>query len=835
MGNEKGWGVSLAQNRTEKRVNITGKGIKITFAATAAVLLTGLFLTGCSSDPQPPSSDKVQGKLLILQAYGNSGVDSPAGVSHSFVELYNISGKAIKLDGISLYYADGISGDNVTEDKPWERIALTGTIPAKGSFLIVGKKHDDLSNTRYTITDDYGDINDNNVTLNRRGFKAALIKGSAALTVQNPFTAGNNGKPVSGYIDMVGAVNNSSANPPDNIFGYEEAPARNSASAAIRRANLVDTDDNAADFEQIRYASDGITDEELEVRRPRNSTAGSWDPFEEPAGPQNPTVVGAESQYAGKLLIWQAGAATDGAIGNSFIELYNTTGSEIDLSAFSLQYGATGTNWGVINLTGKIPSKHSYLVIGDRAADESAIRLDIDQADQTVPGFQLSNNGFKIALMANQHKLTVDDPFNMTGGKAADYVDMLGAWNASASGVDAGETTAFSPISKQASARRNSLTDTNDNSADFVRIDYRTSGVSDTELALLKPKSTHYGEWNPVTGVKKDKPPTDVTITGAGVSSGKLGLMKEAVVTLSAHLVPADADTAGITYSWTVSPADVLTYGSTTGSAFALTASDTGTATVTLTVSGGALSGSKTDSIQVTVSTGTAQLMILQVYGMHADNDSASTHSFIELYNNSNAAIDLSTYSVHWANGPSTNANAPAEKNVWYKINLSGNIPAKGSYLILGKQVVDAATIADASTNGRLDLTAVTADVNDSAFLMSNRSYQVALMSNQIDISVANPWGDAACIDLVSAINTAGTDSVTAAKGATDLAAVNAASGGASTISKQKSWRRTSLTITDVTLTDFTSKQYSTIGADEIAKFRPRTAAETASGYIPQF
>jgi hypothetical protein len=504
------------------------KRLKDTIMVIIAVLVAGLFVIGCSNNDEkqngtiPNDTVKVQGNLLILQAYGNAGEGSPGGVSHSFVELYNISDKAINLSGISLYYADGIRGENVTEDAPWQKIALTGSIPAKGSFLILGKKHDDLSGTRYKITDGYGDINNNDLTLSRRGFKVALIKGSASLTVQNPFTAGSGGKPISGYIDMVGSLNDPNASPPDHIFGYETAPARNSASEAVRRADLKDYDNNSTDFIAARYASTGagaFTNEMLEVRKPRNSKAGAWSPFAEPAPP--------------------------------------------------------------------------------------------------------------------------------------------------------------------------------------------------------------------------------------------------------------------------------------------------------------------------TISENT--LLIFQVFGMHADNDSAPTHSFIELYNNSNAAVDLSTYSVHWANGLSTSTNAPAEKDVWHKIDLSGNIPAKGSYLILGKQVVDAAIIADVSTNGRLDLTAVTADINAPTFLMSNRSYKVALMSNQNAISVANPWGNAACIDLVSAINTAGTDSVTAAKGDADLNAVNAASGGANTISKQKSYRRTSLTVIDVTLTDFTTKQYSTISADEIEKFRPRTAAETASGYTPQF
>jgi hypothetical protein len=291
----------------------------------AAVLFSCVMLMGCTTD-DPDTEDPVnpQGKVIILQAYGNAGDGSPAGVSHSFVELYNISDKAIKLSGVSLYYANGTtvdSGTNTpTEDGAWERISLDGkTIPATGSFLILGAKHNNLNSTRYTITDGSGDINDDNLSLSRRGFKVALIKSTAPLTVQNPFDTDGNEAKVSGYIDMVGAANDYQGR--DLIFGFETAPARNSASEAVRRADIIDYDNNSTDFIAARYASGGMSDEEFEVRKPRNSSVGKWDPFEDPAE-LPPTVVGTPSALATKLLILQVygtGTATDGAVSHSFI------------------------------------------------------------------------------------------------------------------------------------------------------------------------------------------------------------------------------------------------------------------------------------------------------------------------------------------------------------------------------------------------------------------------------------------------------------------------------------------------------------------------------------
>ena len=473
-------------------------------AAILTVLFSCLFLMGCPDDKNIDTGNKFEaGDFIILQANGSSS--DAAGASHSFVELYNTTGEAISLDGIGLYYADGTtvpSGqtNTATEDGAWKRISLDGkTIPAGGSFLVLGPKQS--TSARYQIPANSGDINDSNFTLSNRAFKAALIQSTKPLTVQDPFT-GNGGKPIAGYIDMVGAANDYQGR--DLIFGFETAPARNSASEAVRRQDAMDTDDNSMDFIAARYASTGegaFTDEVLEVRKPRNSSAGAWDPFEEPAAPpppENPTVAGTPSALATKLLILQVygtGTDNDGAVSHSFIELYNNTDSAINLNTYSLQYAnTTGANWTVINLTGTIPAKGSYLVRGNN--NNAGGRLQLGAADQNVE-FYLDNRNFKVALMANQQKLTVENPFAMTGGKAKDYVDMVGVKNGNNDNIDGYETALAQVISKQAAARRSSLTDTDNNSTDFVRIDYRTTGATDAQVTQYRPRSSSNGTWTP--------------------------------------------------------------------------------------------------------------------------------------------------------------------------------------------------------------------------------------------------------------------------------------------------------------------------------------------------
>ena len=510
------------------------KKLKIAMTVVFTVLFSCLFIMGCPDENTDTVKMIEAGDLIILQAYGSSG--NAAGVSHSFVELYNTTDKAIELDGISLYYADGTtvgSGqiNEAAEDDAWKRISLSGKIPSGGSFLILGPKQSPTA-ARYQITDSYGDINDDNFTLSNRAFKVALIKSTAELTAQNPFTD-NDGKPVSGYIDMVGAANDYQGR--DLIFGFETLPARNSASEAVRRLDLTDRDNNRGksttfpdadgDFTSIRYSppSDtGISDEELEVFKPRNSSAGKWDPFAKPKGEYEglpETQAGAASAHAGKLLILQIGASADddNNISHSFVELFNAGNTTIDLSGITLQYAA-GTKvsseatedgkWEKIDLTGSIEAGYSFLILGAKRSTNQnpALNITANYGDMNIDTFKLDNRAVKVALIQNADLLTVQNPFNMNGqgGKAAGYVDMIGVinddtdqifgWEGSAADAPAG--TAPFRITKQVGVRRTSLTDTNVNKTDFAAVTY--SGISKAKKDIMRPKNHAHGSWNPL-------------------------------------------------------------------------------------------------------------------------------------------------------------------------------------------------------------------------------------------------------------------------------------------------------------------------------------------------
>ena len=68
-----------------------------------------------------------------------------------------------------------------------------------------------------------------------------------------------------------------------------------------------------------------------------------------------------------------------------------------------------------------------------------------------------------------------------------------------------------------------------------------------------------------------------------------------------------------------------------------------------------------------------SQVVINEVYGGGGNSGATYKNDFIELYNNSNAAVSLAGWSVQYASAAGTS---------WTATNLTGSIPANGYYLI---------------------------------------------------------------------------------------------------------------------------------------------------------
>ncbi|WP_169507413.1 choice-of-anchor I family protein [Paenibacillus harenae] len=244
-----------------------------------------------------------------------------------------------------------------------------------------------------------------------------------------------------------------------------------------------------------------------------------WTLTNNPNNPQQPVAAGTPYTADGKydvtvphIIINQVyggglKTAADTYASNGFVELYNPTNSDIDLSGWSLQYADRGSNattgptqpWSKLDLTGTIKARSSYLIAGAATgASPDNLKIDLSaKADQNWNRF-INNKGLKVALMSNQTLLTDANPFV---AKPAGYVDLLGTGsNDSGSDIDGFETAypsgSAEGTSKKKAIRRVDLTDTDNNKANFEQIDY--SEASTDTVALYGPRSGSDGEWGVV-------------------------------------------------------------------------------------------------------------------------------------------------------------------------------------------------------------------------------------------------------------------------------------------------------------------------------------------------
>ncbi|MCL2488747.1 MAG: CotH kinase family protein, partial [Oscillospiraceae bacterium] len=400
--------------------------------------------------------------VIINQVYGRSD-NTDAAISHSFIELYNPTDNPVSLNGWSLQY--------VKDGDGWNRLRLEGVINAKSSFLVRAfSSEGENSGTRYQINEFDQEWVGRQISNNC--FKVALVNSTATLSVVDP-----SGLP--GVIDFVGSEGT------DAYEGRGPASEAISKQKTIRRVNFSDTDDNWFDFEMLDYRSTGISDAVLELVRPRSSFDGPWG-TEDMTVPYPHLIINQAYARDAKL----HSTADPVAISHSFIELYNPTNSPVDLDGWSLQYTKNGVSWKKVDLEGTIPARNSYLVRA-HSADGKFSRYNISVFDLHWEQ-KIDNDTFKIALVNNDELLTRPKPTALDG-----VVDLLGARNTPPDDVVdffEGKDPATG-ISKQRAARRIRFSDTDRNAVDFEALDYRSSGISNTKLAEVKPRSLADGMW----------------------------------------------------------------------------------------------------------------------------------------------------------------------------------------------------------------------------------------------------------------------------------------------------------------------------------------------------
>ena len=220
--------------------------------------------------PPPPEDVPLAERIIILQA-NRSGNDNGGGggFQAALVELFNLTDGTINLAGYYLHFGSG-TGTAADPATTWNYVVpLTGTIPARSSFLVVSRTDtNDVFRADLPVADQEADFI-LNATANH--WSVALMTRSTPFT-GNPFT---DEALWSYYVDMLGAGSNAAS---------ETAFASTSQPQGPRRRSIVDTNNNGADFGQADFrghwgGTARTPNAELYRIWPRNSSAGAWDPI----------------------------------------------------------------------------------------------------------------------------------------------------------------------------------------------------------------------------------------------------------------------------------------------------------------------------------------------------------------------------------------------------------------------------------------------------------------------------------------------------------------------------------------------------------------------------
>ena len=419
--------------------------------------------------------------------------------------------------------------------------------------------------------------------------------------------------------------------------------------------------------------------------------------------------------YTGLIINQVYGGGKDAACSHHFVELYNKSSKAINLEGVSL-YGATykAPAWQHIQLSGTIPPKCSYLIRGVESTNPIVM---IDNYDlQTTLKL---DKAMKVFLIASTNPDLLDgivNPWNIDGAfkQIEGYIDGFGCHGNSGNvegsdkdmidgfeteapgGGDPGTTVVgCGGNSKQTSMRRKNFVDTDVNSEDFEALRYANFNTDPT-LKDKQPRWVAYGPWdaNDKFGGESDVTGT-VTINYVDTNGDKVANpVVETKLSLGQHIFNA---------------IEVLGY------------SIVGDTSKTVTISEDNL----VQEISFTYSRNEVEsrkgLIINQYYGGGSGiNTGSVSHAFIELYNSGNETISLEGKSIHYT--------ATAKSGIWEKLELTGEVPAKHSFLIRCAHTNQGATVPPV-----LDLNDYEADMEWDMFII-NKGVTVALMNNTEDI-----------------------------------------------------------------------------------------------------
>jgi uncharacterized protein len=441
--------------------------------------------------------------VVISQVYGGGG-NSGAPYTHDFVELFNRSGSAVSLAGMSIQYASATGVGNFGANSG-QLTELPNVTLQPGQYYLV-QQAAGAGNGVPLPTPDLVDATP--IAMAAGAGKVALVNGATSLGC-NGGSAVCSPEQLARIIDLVGYGN-------ANFFeGTAAAPTLSNTTAGLRAGDgCTDTNDNAADFAAVAPA-------------PRNTAT---DPNPCGDGPVGPILIISQ--------VYGGGGNSGAQYRNDFVEVFNRGDAPANLSGLSIQYtSATGTgNFGAnANLLTVLPDVQ--LQPGQYHLVQQAAGANLDAeplpAPDSIGTIGMSATAGKVALVDGTTGLGCNGSSTVCTPEQLDrIIDLVGFGNANFfEGSGAAPT-----LNNNTAAIRDEggCVDTDDNAADFGTVSPPTPRNSASPL-------------NPCGATPPPNEPIVPVCEDLTVARGEAGS-----VTLSA----SDADGTVVDASITSTPVD---------------------------------------------------------------------------------------------------------------------------------------------------------------------------------------------------------------------------------------------------------------------------------------
>lgn len=169
--------------------------------------------------------------------------------------------------------------------------------------------------------------------------------------------------------------------------------------------------------------------------------------------------------------VYARGGSANQPFTNKFVELFNPTGSAINLGGYSVQYrsaGGTGNAGTVVALTGEIPAGGHYLIAGG-SNNNGANGVALPAADATNSGLNLQGSNGTVALVESTTAVALPTG-NVVEAANPLIVDLVGYGTSNTyEGTGAAPTSGSNSV-PQSLVRADGGIDSDNNAADFTAV-----------------------------------------------------------------------------------------------------------------------------------------------------------------------------------------------------------------------------------------------------------------------------------------------------------------------------------------------------------------------------